>query len=535
MNNAKIAFDQAIERIDEIVVSEPGYKQALMKLFPIMGDFFSGLDVDIDFVKLFNSRLYRNLRLEFDPKIGKKDCNYAGLYTPSLNLISLPHCPEQTPSFTNILCHEFIHFIKFSIAENYPNYHQWIDEMMTDCITDYILQDENFGGYYQLKQLKAWLEDYFEKIDYADFFNDDMVSYFKQHFMGQLLNGQEINMDCLSNRDLKRSERKLNKKTFAVIAKAVANKICHSQRGLDAIGKFIEAENSFPLSGYDEGFEMFYVPLVQSICASNGFYMGTDKEHFETIKTNITNMRNLRKIQGNKYQAESTTTIYNDDVVINIFQNGAKSCIEFISDDLPSGIVFNDKHNFHIKEGKNTLLTFEEFPENQPKNIVTITIDSIGTFVYDKLSRRIVSQEIEQASNIRVINGCYYDECMQGIKEAVRESLVEFKMSYDRGDESFKYNTGFGSFYDDEYEFEQRLNEFLCADEKAQIQPDQGDISNLFKLRNKTPFEKLAIWDFFRGFRKNKTVAVASARREKTENYRGLGKASDENDKNSEM
>ena len=43
--------------------------------------------------------------------------------------------------------------------------------------------------------------------------------------------------------------------------KAVANKICHSQRGLDAIGKFIEAENSFPLSGYDEGFEMFYVEI----------------------------------------------------------------------------------------------------------------------------------------------------------------------------------------------------------------------------------------------------------------------------------
>lgn len=188
------AFDEAIERIDEIDAPQE-IKPTMIKAFEFFSKYFDEhKEIKIDFYQLFEKDLYYN------PQITKTDnlkvnlvdsfeethgTNTRGTYNPYYNILSLLNKEIYVEFDVHAFIHEFIHFmIHRTYGSKLPT---WADEMMTECSAKAI-----HGAYY---------ENYKSLVSSADFINQKVeLLSIEQFFNGEFQKKiDQYKLDSLDN------------------------------------------------------------------------------------------------------------------------------------------------------------------------------------------------------------------------------------------------------------------------------------------------------------------------------------------------
>jgi len=162
------AFDEAIERIDEIHAPNE-LKPTMIKAFQYFSKYFEQhKDIKLDFNELFEKELYRqpknpdqfNLKIELVEKIDEiNGVKPAGCYIESSNTITMLNKEQFNERDIHSFMHEFIHFLFLRSYKN--NLTRWANEMMTEYTTKTI----HGSFYHQYGSLINSLDFINEKIE----------------------------------------------------------------------------------------------------------------------------------------------------------------------------------------------------------------------------------------------------------------------------------------------------------------------------------------------------------------------------------
>jgi len=181
------AFDEAIDRIDDINAPEK-IKPTMIKTFEYFSKYFEEhKDININFYKLFEESLYsnsrikgpRNLKVELvDNFETSNGIDPAGTYSPRTNTLKLFDEEQYNESDVSTFMHEFVHFIMHSsYVQDIPD---WADEMMTEYSTRKI-GNFLYGGYWSLVKFADFINDNIEPINIDQFFNGEFKNFIKKY------------------------------------------------------------------------------------------------------------------------------------------------------------------------------------------------------------------------------------------------------------------------------------------------------------------------------------------------------------------
>ncbi len=174
------AFDEAVERLDEIKVPKE-LESLFIKAMQNISHYIDTLDgVELDFDKLFERALYGALNIKL---VDEFDRNIGGHYVPLNNTITVKRCKNYKDFDVHVFTHEFIHFI---IHQSYPNLPTWADEMMTEYTASKI-SGARYGTYIGLLTFADLFEENFEKLDVAEFLNGNFNEFIKKYQLDQIV------------------------------------------------------------------------------------------------------------------------------------------------------------------------------------------------------------------------------------------------------------------------------------------------------------------------------------------------------------
>ena len=182
------AFDKAIKRMAEINIPadwKPMFVSVMQKFSKTFAN-LDGLDIDLD--KLFEEKLYNNLKIcEYNDSFENFTNGEHGRYDYEKNTIYL-----LNSKCADYFCHEFTHFIMHNLYPQQfaeiggPEIPLWLDEVMTQRVTNYVMNTPNNSSYRNLLNLTSFVERNIEdSFSVVDFLNGEMPKLLKLHNLKQ--------------------------------------------------------------------------------------------------------------------------------------------------------------------------------------------------------------------------------------------------------------------------------------------------------------------------------------------------------------
>ena len=272
------AFNQAIERIDEIKVDD-ALRASLVDVFEKWAKYIDEHpNVKIDFDKLFKNNLYNNLTIKLEDKVIVDGSEVGGAYYCGKNEIRVSNLPNM---LSHILMHEFTHFVYHNTYKNLP---LWADEMLTEAFT-IDRYNINYGSYIKLIYLFEVLDKNLEKIDFEQFLNGEFDAYIKQN------NLDDINSQLLSLID-KTTQDQYNDIMTTIVLGKCSNLLSQGLTFKDYLENMLETD----LRGLNFDGKLYVDRLAYSAIqyVNKVQYVGTD---FMQVRSYIEKMCIINRLQ----------------------------------------------------------------------------------------------------------------------------------------------------------------------------------------------------------------------------------------------
>lgn len=177
------AFDEAIERIDEIDAPKE-FQPTIKKAFKLFSNYFDKHpEVEIDFNRMFEEKVYKNdaqhlkIRL-FDKKSEKTNGSFSKDY-----VMSIAKKEKYDDYDVHTFVHEFLHLIHYSECQSV---FAWANEMMTEFCTMEIT-GKNYGDYAGLQICANFINKKIHTLSVADYLNNDFEKFLHDYNMIKIL------------------------------------------------------------------------------------------------------------------------------------------------------------------------------------------------------------------------------------------------------------------------------------------------------------------------------------------------------------